>query len=100
MAPFIPSAFGVSTSPAPRCLSSIRRSMDMLSGMVRISRSPLAAQIKASPSPVLPLVGSMMVVSLLIFPSAIPASIMARAMRSLMLPMGFLDSCLARIVAG
>ena len=37
IAPFMPSAAGVSTSFAPSSASSVRRSSDMLSGMVRIS---------------------------------------------------------------
>ena len=38
MAPFIPSAPGVSTSSAPRALRSLRRSTLMVSGIVRMSR--------------------------------------------------------------
>ena len=49
--------------------------------------------------PVLPLVGSMMTVSLLIFPSRSAASIMARPMRSFTLHSGFRFSILAATVA-
>ncbi len=38
MAPFIPFSAGVSTSSAPSRASILRRSIDMLSGMTRISR--------------------------------------------------------------
>ena len=40
MAPFIPSAPGVSTSFAPSMASSVRRSSDIVSGMVRMSLYP------------------------------------------------------------
>ena len=49
--------------------------------------------------PVLPLVGSMMTVSLLIWPSRSAASIMALPMRSLTLHSGFKFSSLATTVA-
>ena len=37
IAPFMPSAAGVSTRFAPSALSSVRRSIDMLSGIVSVS---------------------------------------------------------------
>ena len=49
--------------------------------------------------PVLPLVGSMMMVPGLIFPSRSAASIIARPMRSLTLPSGLRFSSFAAIVA-
>ena len=63
MAPFMPSAPGVRTSFAPSMASSVRRSSDIVSGMVRMSLYPRAAATKARAMPVLPLVGSMITVS-------------------------------------
>jgi len=99
MAPFIPSFPGVRTSSAPRCLRSFLLSTLMVSGMVRISRYFLAAQTKARAIPVFPLVGSIIKVFLPIRPCRSAASIMARPIRSLTLPRGFLNSNLARISA-
>ena len=59
---------GVSTSSAPYASSSRRRSMVMDSGMVRMMRYPLTAATMASPMPVLPLVGSTMVMPFLSLP--------------------------------
>jgi hypothetical protein len=72
----------------------------MLSGMVTISLSPLAAQVNANPMPVLPLVGSTITVPGLILPSRSPASIMATPMRSFTDHIGLPLSILARSVAG
>jgi hypothetical protein len=88
IAPDIPSPPGVSTSCAPRAWRSFRRSTLIVSGIVRISRYPRAAQTKASAIPVLPLVGSMMVDSGPILPSASAASIMLLPMRSFTLDRG------------
>ena len=38
MAPFMPFSFGVRTNSAPRCAKILRRSIDIDSGIVRISR--------------------------------------------------------------
>ena len=59
IAAFMPFGPGVSTISAPMAMSSTRRSMLIVSGMVRIRRYPLTAAVKARPMPVLPLVGSM-----------------------------------------
>ncbi len=72
--------------------------MDMVSGIVMIRLYPLAAQTKASPMPVLPLVGSTMTESWLISPSLSAASIMASPMRSFTLARGLNDSSLATTV--
>ena len=48
----------MSTSCAPKAASTRRRSMDMVSGMVRVMGYPQAAATKARAIPVLPLVGS------------------------------------------
>ena len=61
IAPFIPLSAGVSTSSAPKAPRSFLRSSDMDSGMVTMSFRPSAAATKASPTPVLPDVGSTMV---------------------------------------
>src|SRR6188768_3406528 len=99
IAPRMPSAAGVSTTCAPSALSSRRRSMLMLSGMVRMSLYPLAAHTNASAMPVLPLVGSTMTVSRSIFPSRSAASIIATPMRSLTLESGLKNSHLASTTA-
>ena len=59
----------------------------------------MAAHTKAKAIPVLPLVGSTMVVSGPIRPSASKASIMDQPMRSLTEPRGFMNSHLPRISA-
>ncbi len=61
MAPFIPSAPGVSTSSAPYARSRLRRSILIVSGITRMALRPLAAATIARPIPVFPLVGSMIV---------------------------------------
>ncbi len=99
MAPFMPSVPGVSTSFAPSMASNVRRSSDMVSGIVRINLYPLAAATNASAMPVLPLVGSMMTVSFLSTPRLSASSIMAIPMRSLTLPSGLKNSHLRRMVA-
>ena len=76
MAPFMPSVPGVRTSRAPSIASNVRRSNDIVSGMVRISWYPLAAATNASAMPVLPLVGSMMTVSFFTMPRFSASSIM------------------------
>ena len=63
-----------------------------LSGMVTIRRIPLAAQARASPTPVLPLVASMTVVFSLIKPRWVASSMIASAVRSFTLDIGFSDS--------
>ncbi|MBT9162661.1 MAG: hypothetical protein DDT27_01220 [Dehalococcoidia bacterium] len=95
IAPFIPSAPGVSTSSAPKADKSCLRSRDMVSGMVRISRYPRAAQTKARAMPVLPLVGSTITVSLLISPFSSASTIIDTPMRSFTLLMGLKDSSFA-----
>src|SRR5689334_17209237 len=74
--------------------------MLIVSGIVRISRYPLAAQTRASAIPVLPDVGSTMTLRPgWMRPSASAAAIIDMPMRSLTLPPGFIDSSLPRIVA-
>jgi len=76
IAPFIPSVPGVRTNFAPSMANSVRRSSDMVSGIVKINLYPLAAATKASAIPVFPLVGSIMTVSGLRMPCFSAASIM------------------------
>ena len=97
MAPFMPSAPGVRTSSAPRAFSRFLRSTLMVSGMVKINLYPRDAATKARPTPVFPLVGSIMSVPGLIFPSASAASIIANAILSLTLPNGLKYSSFATI---
>ena len=77
MDPLIPFSPGVSTSLAPSAAKSAMRSWDMVSGMVRIRGYPLMAATKASPTPVLPEVGSMMTLPGLSRPCRWASSIMA-----------------------
>ncbi len=62
IAPFIPFAPSVRTRFAPSARRTLRRSTDIVSGMVSTSGIPFAAQTKARPIPVFPEVGSMTVV--------------------------------------
>ncbi|MNF10402.1 hypothetical protein D3C80_2113280 [compost metagenome] len=59
MAPAIPSDAGVNTNSAPKAINSFLRSILKLSGNVMINLYPKAAAANASPTPVFPLVGSM-----------------------------------------
>ncbi|MPM57439.1 hypothetical protein SDC9_104261 [bioreactor metagenome] len=88
IAPFIPLAPGVSTKWAPNAFRRLRRSTLMVSGIVKISLYPFAADAKASPIPVLPLVGSMIVTPGFKIPLASASSIMAKAIRSFTQPTG------------
>mmetsp|Transcript_12354 Transcript_12354/g.20110 ORF Transcript_12354/g.20110 Transcript_12354/m.20110 type:complete len:209 (-) Transcript_12354:91-717(-) len=100
MAPPMPFAAGVSLTSAPKALRRTRRSIDILSGMVKMSLYPLEAATMASPIPVFPLVGSTRVdLPGEISPRASASSIMLRAMRSLTLLAGLEDSSLAMISA-
>jgi hypothetical protein len=65
IAPFMPFAPSVRTRRAPRTLRILRRSVVIVSGIVRMSFRPRAAATNASAMPVLPLVGSIRTVSLL-----------------------------------
>ena len=78
----------------------LRRSTDMVSGIVMMMRLPRAAAMAARPMPVLPDVGSMSTVSSSILPAATASSIMALAMRSFTEPPGLKDSTLPINVAG
>ena len=77
----------------------MRRSADILSGIVMITRYPFAAAIAASPMPVLPLVGSTMTEPLLRTPRRSASSIISFATRSFTEPAGFIPSSFARIRA-
>src|ERR1019366_8897550 len=59
MEPAIPSEPSVRIRLAPSALSTLRRSTDMVSGMVSVMGYPRAAATKARAIPVFPLVGSM-----------------------------------------
>lgn len=60
---FIPLVPGVSTTSAPSAFKRLRRSILIVSGIVKTNLYPFTLDTKASPTPVLPLVGSMMVAS-------------------------------------
>ncbi len=91
-APGIPSDPGVSINSAPKIDRSCLRSTDIVSGMVRMSLYPLAAQTKARAMPVLPLVGSMITVSLLMSPFSSASTIIATPILSFTLPRGLKNS--------
>ena len=95
----MPSAPGVSTSLAPSIANNVRRSSDMVSGMVSMSLYPRAAATNARAMPVLPLVGSIRVVSLSMVPRFSASSIIAMPMRSLTLPSGLKNSHFNKTVA-
>jgi Fe2+ transport system protein FeoA len=59
-----------------------RRSRLIVSGIIKVHLYPRAAQTKASPMPVLPLVGSRIIVSGLMSPAFSAASIIERPIRS------------------
>ena len=99
MAPFIPLAPSVRTTSAPYAFRMFLLSTLMVSGMVRIVLYPLAAAIAASPIPVLPDVGSMMVAPGFRTPFCSASSIIALPILSLTLPAGLKYSSLARMVA-
>mmetsp|Transcript_2906 Transcript_2906/g.5366 ORF Transcript_2906/g.5366 Transcript_2906/m.5366 type:complete len:204 (+) Transcript_2906:684-1295(+) len=100
MAPPMPLAAGVSLTSAPKALRRTRRSMDMDSGMVRMSLYPLEAATMARPMPVLPEVGSTRTdLPGEMSPRASASLIMLRAMRSLTELAGLEDSSLATISA-
>ena len=64
-----------------------------------MSFNPLAAQIAASPIPVFPEVGSMIVVSFLILPFFIASLIILKAILSFTEEVGFMNSHFPRTVA-
>src|SRR5699024_655918 len=92
IAPFIPSAPGVKTSSAPYAFNKLRRSLLIVSGITKTALYPLLAAPIARPIPVLPLVGSTIVVSFVNLPASSAASIIARAIRSLTEEPGFINS--------
>ena len=92
IAPFIPSAPGVSTNSAPYARSKLRRSKLIVSGITSTDLYPLAAAIIARPIPVFPLVGSMIVLSSFSSPFFSAASIIASAIRSFTLEPGLKNS--------
>ena len=73
----------------------MRRSRLMVSGMVRMIGIPRAAHTMARAIPVLPLVGSTMMVSSVMAPAAIAASTIEAPMRSFTLEPGLKNSSLA-----
>ena len=99
IAPFIPSLPCVRTTSAPSAVTIFLLSTLIVSGIVRISFNFFAAHTPASPIPVLPLVGSIITVSLLIFPCLIPSSIIAYATLSFTLPSGLKYSSFAIMFA-
>src|SRR5258708_6540998 len=77
------------TVVAPRARICRIFSCDILSGITRIRRYPLAAATRAKPRPVLPAVASMSVPPGLRSPERSAASTMANAIRSFIEPVGF-----------
>ena len=99
LAPSIPLSSGVRIMVAPYALSSLCRSMLMFSGIVRMSLYPLHAAVMASPTPVFPLVGSIIVPPGFNPPLFSASSTIERAIRSLALPPGLNDSIFATMRA-
>ena len=89
IAPFIPFAPSVSSSFAPYACRSLRLSTLIVSGRVKMALYPLAAATAASPIPVLPLVGSMIVDPSFSIPFSSASRIMPHAILSLTEPAGF-----------
>ena len=94
-APAMPSAPGVSTTSAPNALISEILSALMVSGMTMTHLYPRKAPTIARPMPVLPEVGSMMVIPSFRAPEPSASLIMNRAARSLMEPPGLSPSTFA-----
>jgi hypothetical protein len=88
MAPFMPNSRGVSSNAAPYAAINRRRSIDIESGMTRISGYPLTAATSARPIPVFPEVGSMIALPGRSASRRSASSIIESAIRSLMLPPG------------
>jgi hypothetical protein len=88
MAPFIPFAPGVRINSAPKERSIMRRSTDIVSGIVSTSEYPRAAQTYAKAIPVLPLVGSTTVIPGFNLPVRSASQIMAAPIRHLTLEAG------------
>ncbi len=97
MAPSVPFAASVSVTVAPNAWIMWRRSIETASLITISTGYPFAAPIIASPMPVFPLVGSMMVLPGRSAPSRSACSIILSAIRSLMLPVGLNPSSFANI---
>ena len=82
IAPFIPLSAGVNISLAPSNTSIFLLSIDIDSGIVKISLYPFAEQTNAKLIPVFPEVGSIIVVVLFINPIFSPVSIIAKPILS------------------
>ena len=95
----MPLSLGVKTSSAPYAAIFFLRSIDMLSGMQIISLRPSTAQHIANPMPVLPLVGSIMTVSLFISPRSIASLSIEEAALSLIELDGLKYSSLRQILS-
>ena len=95
MAPLIPLAPSVSTSFAPYAASNFLRSILIVSGRVNIALYPFATATSASPIPVFPDVGSIMVAPGFKMPLASASSIIDNATLSFAEPAGFKYSSFA-----
>ena len=99
MAPFMPLLPSLRTISAPYAFIIILLSTLMVSGITRITLYPLAVPTAASPIPVLPLVGSMIVLPLFRIPFSSASRIISFAILSLTLPAGLKYSSFANILA-
>ena len=95
MDPFVPLSPSLNTISAPNSRSRPIRSWLALSGITTVSLYPLRAATIASAIPVLPDVGSRIVLSGVRSPDASATSIIFLAIRSLVEPVGLLPSSLA-----
>ena len=97
MDPFIPFSFGVRTSSAPKAKRTFRRSIVIDSGIVKIILYPFTAATNARPIPVFPEVGSIITEPGLSNPRASASSTIESAIRSFILPPGFVFSTFTHI---
>src|ERR1035438_5839652 len=99
MEPAMPSEPSVRIRLAPSALSTLRRSTDMLSGMVRVMGYPRAAATNARAIPVFPLVGSMSALPGFRMPRFSASQTMEAPIRHFTEYAGLRPSILARTVA-
>ena len=97
MAPSVLSQPGVNSSSAPSAWSTAWRSVLTQVGMVSLILKPMAAATIAMPIPVLPDVGSRMILPLVSFPVSTASLSMKSAGRSLTEPPGLEPSSFAMI---
>ena len=96
----MPFAGSVSTKFAPKAFNTLRRSILILAGMVKVSLYPFAAATNANAMPVLPLVGSTIDMPDFSKPFSSASAIIALPIRHFTENAGLRLSILANTVAG